>query len=150
MIAVISVDAYPFLISQTWPVNLRVQEQVFPGCTKPPDSKETELGSSDQEASPSAGKNARIVLVPCHAWSVSLQLFLVVWIFPRSQGVSCYDRSVLSEGHKYYFKDWCLMISQLTFLFLTQWVMAILSKGCKTILLNENHFLNQTILTFLL
>ena len=29
-----------------------------------PDSKETELGSSDQEASPSAGKNTRVVLVP--------------------------------------------------------------------------------------
>ena len=31
----------------------------------PPDSKETELGSSNQEASPSAGKNTGIVLVPC-------------------------------------------------------------------------------------
>ena len=34
----------------------------------PPDSKETELGSSNQEASLSAGKNAGIVLVPCCAW----------------------------------------------------------------------------------
>ena len=33
-----------------------------------PDSKEIELGSSNQEASPSAGKNTRILLVPCHAW----------------------------------------------------------------------------------
>ena len=32
-----------------------------------PDSTETELGSSDQEASPSAGKNTGIVLVPCCA-----------------------------------------------------------------------------------
>ena len=31
----------------------------------PPDSKETELGSSDQEASPSAGKNTGVDLVPC-------------------------------------------------------------------------------------
>ena len=31
----------------------------------PPDSKETEPGSSDQEASPSAGKNTGVVLVPC-------------------------------------------------------------------------------------
>ena len=31
----------------------------------PPDSKETELGSSNQEASLSAGKNAGIVLVAC-------------------------------------------------------------------------------------
>ena len=47
------------------------------------DSKETDLVSSNQEASPSAGK----------------------W--------------VLSEGHKNYFKDWCLMNSQPTFPFLT-------------------------------
>ena len=38
---------------------------MFSGCTVPPDSKETKLGSSDQEASPSAGKNTGIVLVPC-------------------------------------------------------------------------------------
>ena len=30
-----------------------------------PDSKETELGISDQEASPLASKNAGVVLVPC-------------------------------------------------------------------------------------
>ena len=30
---------------------------MFSGCTVPPDSKETKLGSSDQEASPSASKN---------------------------------------------------------------------------------------------
>ena len=41
---------------------------MFPGCTVSPDIKETELGSSNQEASPSAGKNTRIVIVPCHAW----------------------------------------------------------------------------------
>ena len=40
---------------------------MFSGCTVLPDSKETELGSSDQEASRSAGKNIRIVLVPCCA-----------------------------------------------------------------------------------
>ena len=37
---------------------------MFCGCTVLPDSKETELGSSEQEASPSAGKNTGIVLVP--------------------------------------------------------------------------------------
>ena len=31
----------------------------------PPNSKEIELGSSNLEASPSAGKNTRVVLVPC-------------------------------------------------------------------------------------
>ena len=34
----------------------------------PPDRKESELGSSDQEAFPSAGKNTGVVLVPCSAW----------------------------------------------------------------------------------
>ena len=38
---------------------------MFSGCTVPPDSKETKLGSSNQEASPSAGKNIGIVLVSC-------------------------------------------------------------------------------------
>ena len=37
---------------------------VFTGSTVPPDSKETKLGSIDQEASPSAGKNTRVVLMP--------------------------------------------------------------------------------------
>ena len=41
---------------------------MFSGCTVLPDSKGTELGSSDPEASLSAGKNAWIVLVLCHAW----------------------------------------------------------------------------------
>ena len=46
-----SVDAYPFFwLSQTWPVTLRLQELVFSGCTVPPGSRETEVGSSDQEA----------------------------------------------------------------------------------------------------
>ena len=39
---------------------------MFSGCTVPPDSKETEPGSSDQEASPSAGKSTGIVLVPSY------------------------------------------------------------------------------------
>ena len=34
---------------------------MFSGCTVLPDSKETELGGSDQEASPSAGKNTGVV-----------------------------------------------------------------------------------------
>ena len=37
-------------------------------CTVLSDSKETELGSSDKEATPSARKNTKILLVPCHKW----------------------------------------------------------------------------------
>ena len=35
----------------------------------PPYRKETKLGSSNQEGSPSAGKNSVVVLVQCHAWN---------------------------------------------------------------------------------
>ena len=69
---------------------------------------------------------------------VSLQLFSVVWIFLRSLSVICYDRRVLSAGHKNYLKDWCLMISLPTFLFLTPWIMGILSKGCKPDIRSHN------------
>ena len=41
---------------------------MFSGCTVSSDSKETELGSSNQEASPSAGKNTGVVLMPCCTW----------------------------------------------------------------------------------
>ena len=38
------------------------------GRTVPPDSQETKLGSRNQEASQSAGKNSEIVLVPWRTW----------------------------------------------------------------------------------
>ena len=41
---------------------------MFSGYAVLSDSQEAELGSSDREASPSAGKNTGIVLVPCLAW----------------------------------------------------------------------------------
>ena len=41
---------------------------MFSDCTVPPDSKETELGSSQQEVSPSAAKNNEIILVLCRSW----------------------------------------------------------------------------------
>ena len=34
----------------------------------PPDSKETEPGSSNQKASPSVGNNTGVLLLPCCAW----------------------------------------------------------------------------------
>ena len=45
--------------------NLHLLLIKFSGCTVLPDSKYTVLGTSDQEASPSAGKNTSVVLVPC-------------------------------------------------------------------------------------
>ena len=55
MVAVIIVDAYPFLAFSDLTRHLEDTKQVFSCCTVLPDSKETELGSTDQEASPSAG-----------------------------------------------------------------------------------------------
>ena len=51
--------------------------------------------------------------------TVSPQLFLVVWIFLRFLGVIYYNRWILNEGHKNYFKDCFLVNSQPTFLFLS-------------------------------
>ena len=41
---------------------------MFSGYLVSPDSKETELRSSNQETSPSAGKSTRIVLVSCRTF----------------------------------------------------------------------------------
>ena len=65
---------------------------MFSGCTVLPDSKETKLGSSDQEVSPSAGKNTDSFNTMLACGSASLLLFPVVWIFLSSLGVICYDR----------------------------------------------------------
>ena len=51
----------------------------------PQDSKETELGNSDQEVSPS-------VLETFVHGTMSLQLFPVVWIFSGSLRFLCYGR----------------------------------------------------------
>ena len=93
---------------------------MFFGCTEPSDSKGTKLWNSNQEAFPSAGKNTGIVLVPrllmeVHPYS---SLWWCGYLY-KSVGVICYDRWILSEDHKYYFKNWCLMNSHPTFLSLT-------------------------------
>ena len=62
----ISVDAYPLAFSDL----TFHRKNTVSGCTVPPDSKDTKLASSDQEASPSAGKNTGIVLVPCSRMEV--------------------------------------------------------------------------------
>ena len=41
---------------------------MFPHSTLLPNSKKTEIRSSNQEVYPSAAKNTGIVLVPCRAW----------------------------------------------------------------------------------
>ena len=50
---------------------------MFSGCTLSPDSKETKIGSSNQGAAPSAGKNTRVVLVPC--WHMEVHPYSYFW-----------------------------------------------------------------------
>ena len=76
MVAVISVDFYLCLGFSDLTCHLEDTELVFFGCTVLPDNKETKFGSSDQEASPSTGKNTGVVLVPCCAWTCPCSYFL--------------------------------------------------------------------------
>ena len=64
----ISVDAHPFLAFSDLTCHFEDTGIGVFWLHWLPDSKETELGSSDQEASQSAGKNNGIVLVLCSAW----------------------------------------------------------------------------------
>ena len=63
--AVLSVDAYPFLAFSDMTCHLQYTGIIFSGWIVLPDSKETVLGSSEQEVSPSTGKNTGKVLVLC-------------------------------------------------------------------------------------
>ena len=56
--AVFRVDAYPSMVFSDMTCHL---EDTGIG-------KKDKRGSSNQKPFPSAGKNTRIVLVPCHAW----------------------------------------------------------------------------------
>ena len=73
--------------------------------------------------------------------SASLQLFPVLWISLRSLGVICYDRWLLSEGHKNYFKDWFLMNSRSTFLFFNLFKLNKFSVSTTVITLLDASFL---------
>ena len=70
MVAVISVVAYPFLAFSELTCHLEDKGIKFSGCTVPHDSKETQLGISNQEASVSERKNTGVVLVPCSCMEV--------------------------------------------------------------------------------
>ena len=60
----ITVNAYSLIfVSQTCLVTLRIQELVSSGSTVLSDSTEMELGSNNKEATPSAGKKIRVILV---------------------------------------------------------------------------------------
>ena len=106
---------------------------MFSGCTVLFDCKKTALGSRNQQASTSAGKKTRVVLNPCHALKYVLAVISGgVDIFP---GYHLLRQMSSQWGSQKLLQWYCLMKSQPTFLFLIyftiQWIMAILSKGCK-------------------
>ena len=137
---------------------------MFTGCTVPPDTKETELGSSNHEASPSAAKNTGAALVPCRTWkcvptaiSSGANISGVLGCHLLQQISFQWGSQKLLQGlvsHK--------LTAYLSVFnpFLAQWIMAILSKGCNPdnfeshislkLSLSVNLSINQTVLTFLL
>ena len=147
---------------------------MFSGCTVPPDSKDTELGSSDQEASPSEGKITGVVLVPCSRMNVRpysyfwwCGYFWGPWVlFVVTDEFSVRVTKLLQGLVSCELAAYIFVFT----LFFTQWTLAILSKGCKSdnfephnslklsfanmrglhSNFNVNLSLNQTLLTFLL
>ena len=67
---------------------------------------------------------------------MSLNLLPVLRMFLRFLGVIYFDRWVPNEGHNIYYKDSCLMNSQLTFPFLTYFILMnygqIINALCET------------------
>ena len=122
-----------FWLSHTWAVTLWIQEYVFSGSYVPPDSKKTKLGRSDQEASPSAGKNTRIILVPCctfkclpTAISGGVDISNIPGCHLLQQMSFQWGSQRLLQGLVSH--EPTAYLSVLTLL-LTQWIMAVLSKG---------------------
>ena len=133
VVAVISVDAYPILAFSELICHL--ENTRIGSSTVPRDSKETELGSSNQEASPSASKNTGIIWVPCCAWkcvptavSSGMDISEVLGCHLLRQISSQLESQKLLQG----FVSHKLPVYLSVFdIFLTQWIMAILSKACK-------------------
>ena len=135
VVPVISVDAYPFLDFSDLICHLEDTGQVLSDRPVLPDIKETKLASSNQEPSPSEGKNTGIVLVPCHTWkcaptaiSSGVDISEVPGCHLLLQRSSQWGSWKLLQG---------LVPHELTGyfsvfnLFLLQWIMVTLPKGCK-------------------
>ena len=129
---------------------------------------QTKLGSSDQEASSWACKNTRIVLMPYCTWKCDPTAI------PSGVGISkvskCHFLQQMSSnwGSHKLLQELTAYLSVFN-LFWTQWIMAILSKGCKPDNFEQHNSLkllltniwdvcfnfvecklNQTLMTFLL
>ena len=93
------------------------------------------VGSSDLEASPSAGKNTWIVSVPCQAWkcaptalSSGVNISEVPWYHLLRQ--MCFQWAS-QKLHQWLVSHELTAYLSVVNQFLTQWMMTTLSKGCK-------------------
>ena len=129
---VLSVDAYPFSAFSNLTFHLEDTRIVFSGYTVLPDSKETELGSSDQEVSPLTDKNAGVVLMPVFPYGYYFLwcgYFWVSWVSFLTKDefsvrvTKITSRIGVSWTHSLRFCFWPIFNSI---------IMAILSKECKT------------------
>ena len=113
---------------------------MFSGCTLLPDSKETELESSYQEASPSAGKNTGVVLVPCRTWNCVPTATSGGADISEVSGCFVTTDEFLVRVTKV--KDLCLINSRPSFLILTSltlWNGHTIKKVHKKIISNVHH-----------
>ena len=94
------------IFSYNFVAPLRMLEELFFGCTLPPDSKEMKLGSTNQEAFPS---------VPHHTWKFDCKRISGGVDIPGVHGCYLLRQIVLSEAHKNDLKDWSLINSQAAF-----------------------------------
>ena len=85
---IFNIEVLLFWLSQTWPVSLRIRNRCFLVAMivrRPTMEVATKRFLHQQLKIPGSYYHVT------HG-SVSIQLFLVVWIFPRSLDVLCYDR----------------------------------------------------------
>ena len=115
-VAVNGVDAYPFMAFSHLTCQLEDTGMCFLLALCQPISKETKLAINNQEASPSAATNNKVVLVPCLWMSFVKADELSVRVTKTT------SRITVSRTHSLPFCFWPI---------LTQWITAILSKGCK-------------------
>ena len=133
--AMVSIDAYPFLAFSNLTSLFENTWIVFSGCTVLPDSKVTELGSSQQEAPPSTDKNTRVGLVPCYTWKCAPAANSSGVDFSEVPGCHLLQQMSSQWGSQKLLQG--LVPHELTpylsvfGVLLTQWFMAILSKVCK-------------------
>ena len=135
VIAVIIVEAYPFFTFSNLTCHLEDTGIGVFWLHYAPCSKEIKLGSSNQEASPSVAKNTRVVLVLCCMWkcvptaiSNGSDISEVPGCHSLWQLSSQWGSQKLYQGFVSHDLTACLSVFNL---FLTQWIMGILSKGCK-------------------